>query len=42
MRLPSNTDKENVKASYEDGILKIEIPKTDKTEREKRIKIESK
>ena len=42
VRLPSNTDKENVKASYEDGILKIEIPKTDKAEREKRIEIESK
>lgn len=42
VRLPSNIDDESVKASYEDGILKIEIPKTNKDKGEKKIEIESK
>ena len=42
VRLPSNIDEDNIKASYEDGILKIEIPKTERDEREKTIEIESK
>ena len=42
VRLPSNIDEDNVKASYEEGILKVEIPKTDEVERGRNIEIESK
>lgn len=42
VRLPSNIDEDKVKASYEDGILKVEVPKVDEAEDEKTIKIESK
>ncbi|MGM0439341.1 MAG: Hsp20/alpha crystallin family protein [Patescibacteria group bacterium] len=42
VRLPSNIDEENVQASYEDGILKIEIPKTDEVEKGRKIEIETK
>ena len=42
VRLPSNIDQENVKARYEDGILKVEIPKTNEVETGKSIEIESK
>ena len=31
--LPSDVDSENVKAEFKDGILKINIPKTEKTKR---------
>ena len=34
--LPNGTDKENIQASFEDGILKVSIPKTE--EREKELK----
>jgi HSP20 family protein len=30
--LPDGTDKENIQASFEDGILKVNIPKTEKKE----------
>ena len=30
--LPEATDKENIQASFEDGILRVSIPKTDKKE----------
>lgn len=42
VRLPSNIDEEKIKASYEDGILKVEIPKTDEVESGRKIEIESK
>ena len=42
VRLPSNIDEDNIKARYEDGILKVEIPKTDEVETGKSIEIESK
>ncbi len=42
VRLPSNVDEDNVKATYEDGILKVEIPKTDEVEGGREVKIESK
>ncbi len=40
VRLPSNIDTESVKANYENGILKVEIPKVDEVERGKEIEIE--
>ncbi len=42
VRLPSNVDEDNVKASYEDGILKVKIPKTNEVESGKEVKIKSK
>ena len=42
VRLPSNIDESEVKASYEDGILKVEVPKKEKSEKERTIEIESK
>lgn len=35
-RLPKNVDKENIKAEYQDGILKVHLPKLEKTETQAR------
>ncbi|MBU1121001.1 MAG: Hsp20/alpha crystallin family protein [archaeon] len=37
--LPENVDSEKAEASYSDGILEVKIPKTEKTESKKKIKV---
>ncbi|TYB32174.1 MAG: Hsp20/alpha crystallin family protein [Candidatus Mcinerneyibacterium aminivorans] len=38
-RLPDNIDKENIKADLKDGILKIDLPKTEESKEVKKIDI---
>lgn len=38
--LPSTVDSENVKASYKDGVLEVHLPKSEKAEGKKLIKID--
>jgi len=38
--LPDNADSSHIKASYEDGVLKVTIPKTDKAEGAISVKID--
>ncbi len=43
VRLPRGIDEEGVEATYEDGILKIQVPKTEKIEKTgKKVKIKKK
>lgn len=37
--LPENIDAEKAEASYNNGILKVSLPKTEKTESKKKIKV---
>ena len=37
--LPDNTDADQIKAEYNDGVLKLHLPKTEKKENQKRIEI---
>jgi len=43
VRLPSNINSEEIKATHEDGILKVEIPKAEEEiEEGRQVEIESK
>lgn len=39
IRLPEGTDKESIQAKYNDGVLEVSVPKTEKTKR-KQIPVE--
>ena len=38
-KLPKSVDQDNIKADYQDGVLKIDIPKLEKEDKVKRIDI---
>ncbi len=42
VQLPAEIDEDNVSAEYKDGILKVEIPKTERKKQKKQIEIKSK
>ena len=39
VRLPDTVDRENISANFENGLLTITLPKTEKTQKVKRIEI---
>jgi HSP20 family protein len=40
IKIPKNVDKDNIKAKYENGVLNIRVPKTNKTVSSKTLTIE--